>query len=228
MPDTELRADNHSQWDPLWFRKQDNSSDFGFYRAPRKVVHIDNTAIGEVTQLYRELLPDGGALLDLMSSWRSHLPSEMRFSRVAGLGMSSDEMDDNPQLTENIVHSLNDKPALPYADAEFDAAVCCVSVQYLQKPVEVFQEVARVLKSGAPFIVTFSNRCFPSKAVNIWTATDDNDHMQLVGIYFQAAGLWRDITIQDRSADCARTHACDPLYAVWAYRAEGAAAGKTE
>lgn len=218
MPDTELRADNHSQWDPRWFRKQDSSSDFGFYSTPRKVVHIDDTAIAEVTQLYRELLPTGGAVLDLMSSWRSHLPPEMRFSRVAGLGMSKAEMDDNPQLTENVVHSLNDNPALPYAAAEFDAAVCCVSVQYLQQPVEVFKEVARVLKPGAPFIITFSNRCFPTKAVNIWAATDDNDHLQLVGIYFQAASLWRDITLQDRSADCARMNACDPLYAVWAYR----------
>lgn len=218
MPDTILRPDNYDQWDPRWFGKEDSSSDAGFYAQPRKVVHIDDTAIAAVTQLYRELLPANGAILDLMSSWRSHLPKEMAFTRVAGLGMNAEEMRDNSQLTEHAVRNLNADPSLPYADDEFDAAVCCVSVQYLQKPVEVFREVSRVLKAGAPFIVTFSNRCFPTKAVNLWRATDDAEHMQLVGIYFQAAGAWRDITLRDRSPKPPRLFSnADPLFAVWAY-----------
>jgi SAM-dependent methyltransferase len=212
MPDTILRPDNYAQWDPRWFDKDDRSSDAGFYTAPRKVVHIDDSAIAAVTQLYREVLPANGALLDLMSSWRSHLPKDMTVARVAGLGMNAEEMRDNPQLTEHAVQNLNLNQTLPYADSEFDAAVCCVSVQYLQKPVDVFREVARVLKKDAPFILTFSNRCFPTKAVNIWRATDDEEHMQLVAIYFQAAGAWRDITMQDRSSKRG-----DPLFAVWAY-----------
>ncbi len=218
MPDTILRPDNYEEWDPRWFGKDDSGSDAGFYTSPRKVVHIDDSAIAAVTQLYRELLPANGAVLDLMSSWRSHLPKEMLFTRVAGLGMNAEEMRDNPQLTEYAVGNLNTDPALPYSAGEFDAAVCCVSVQYLQKPVEVFREVARVLRAGAPFIVTFSNRCFPSKAVNIWRSTSDEEHLQLVGIYFQAAGAWRDITMKNRSPKPALSlsRGGDPLFAVWA------------
>ena len=214
MPATVLRSDNYADWDPRWFDKRDTSSDTQFYQSPRKVVHIDDGAIAATTQLYRELIPAGGAILDLMSAWRSHLPTEMNYARVAGLGMNADEMRDNAQLNEFVVHSLNDEPQLPYADNEFDAAVCCVSVQYLQKPVEVFREVNRALKPGAPFILTFSNRCFPTKAVNIWANTDDEEHLNLVALYFETAGNWDGITMQVRS-EASWGH--DPLYAVWAF-----------
>jgi SAM-dependent methyltransferase len=211
----ELRADNFAEWDKRLFEKQDRTSDASFYALSRKVVHIDEAAIAAVTELYREVLPAGSSLLDLMSSWRSHLPSEATCARVAGLGMNAEEMRDNPQLTEFLVQNLNAAPALPYADGEFDGAVCCVSVQYLQQPVAVFREVGRVLKPGAPFVVTFSNRCFPSKAVNIWAATDDEAHMNLVALYFANAGNWEGTTMQMRAeAGWGR----DPLYAVWAYR----------
>lgn len=216
MSTNTIRADNYKDWNPRWFEKADLNPDFGFYTAPRKVVHIDEVAIAAVTQLYRELLPAGGAILDLMSAWRSHLPPEVAYVRVAGLGMNDAEMHDNAQLTDHVVQSLNDNPKLPYANQEFDAACCCVSVQYLQKPVEVFREVARVLKPGGVFVTTFSNRCFPTKAINLWKALDDEDHMNIVSIYFQAAGQWQDVTLQDRSAPCAQQHQCDPLYAVWA------------
>lgn len=208
------RVMSRAELDPELFRKYDPSSDFLFYQSPRKVVHIHDGAIRAVTQLYRELLPPGGAILDLMSSWRSHLPSEVKFSRVAGLGMNADEMRDNPQLTDFVVHSLNDDPTLPYQDGEFDAAVCCVSVQYLQQPFEVFAEVRRILKPGAPFALTFSNRCFPTKAVNLWHQTDDQGHVQIVSLYFKMSGSWRDITAQNRSP-----RRGDPLYAVWAFAA---------
>ena len=215
MPATVLKSDNYADWDPRWFDKRDPSSDSQFYQSPRKVVHIDDGAIAATTQLYREILPAGGAILDLMSAWRSHLPPEISYARVAGLGMNADEMRDNTQLSEFIVHSLNEKPQLPYASREFDAAVCCVSVQYLQKPVEVFREVNRVLKPAAPFILTFSNRCFPTKAVNIWTNTDDEEHLNLVALYFEAAGNWDGITMQIRS-EASWGH--DPLYVVWAFK----------
>jgi SAM-dependent methyltransferase len=178
------------------------------------VVHIDEGAIAAVTQLYRELLPSGGAILDLMSSWRSHLPPELTYRRVAGLGMNAAELADNPQLTEFALHNLNETPVLPFADGEFDAACCCVSVQYMQQPVAVLREVGRVLRPDAPFVVTFSNRCFPTKAVNLWRSTDDEQHQQLVALYFAAAGNWRDIIVRDASP---ASKAGDPLYAVWGY-----------
>lgn len=208
------------QFDASLFGKQDTTPDDLFYRSPRKVVHIDDGAIRAVTQLYRELLPAGGAVLDLMSSWRSHLPADMRFARVAGLGMNAEEMRDNGQLTDFAVQNLNMTPQLPYAAATFDAAVCCVSVQYLQRPIDVFGEVRRVLKAGAPFVLTFSNRCFPSKAVRLWLGADDREHMEIVSSYLDVSGGWRDITTADRSPTRAHLGMGDPLFAVWAHRAE--------
>ena len=170
------------------FHRADESPDALFYQVPRLVTHIDAAAVAAVTDLYRAHVPEGGAVLDLMSSWVSHLPPEAAYDRVAGLGMNAAELEANPRLTERTVQSLNDEPALPYGDAEFDAALCCVSVQYLTRPVEVFAEVARVLQPGAPFVVTFSNRCFPTKAVRAWRALDDAGHAALVSSYAEAAG----------------------------------------
>jgi SAM-dependent methyltransferase len=150
-------------------------------------------------------------LLDLMSSWRSHLPPTLGPREVTGLGMNAEEMGDNPQLTKSVVHDLNRDPRLPFGDGEFDGAACAVSVQYLTHPVLVFREVRRVLRPGAPFVVSFSNRCFFTKAVAVWVGTSDAQHRMLVRSYFEAAGGWGDVRDEDRSPDGNG----DPLYAVW-------------
>jgi SAM-dependent methyltransferase len=168
--------------------RNDERPDADFYAAPRLVTHIDAGAVDAVTALYRAHLPAGGALLDLMSSWVSHLPSEVDYARVAGLGMNAAELAANPRLTERVVQDLNVEPVLPWGDAEFDGAAICVSVQYLVRPVELFREVGRVLRPGAPLAVSFSNRCFPSKAVREWLARDLAGHAQLVAGYFDASG----------------------------------------
>jgi SAM-dependent methyltransferase len=193
----------------------DESVDTLFYEYPRKVVHIDDAAIEVVKQLYSEVLPRDGALLDLMSSWRSHLPDSLGSKLVVGLGMNAEEMADNPQLLAAIIHDLNRNPSLPFTDEAFDGAMCAVSVQYMVKPVAVFREVNRVLRPDAPFVLTFSNRCFPVKAVAVWRATSDEDHLRIVKAYFEASGGWRDITAEDRSPAGSLS---DPLYAVWAYK----------
>lgn len=204
------------------FQRADESPDGGFYAAPRLVTHIDAAAIAAVTQLYRDVVPAGGAVLDLMSSWVSHLPPEAAYARVAGLGMNADELAANPRLTDCRVQDLNADPRLPYADAEFDAAVCCVSVQYLVRPVEVFRELARVLRPGAPAVVTFSDRCFPTKAVAVWQALDDAGHARLVGSYFAAAGGWGPAGVHVHPPDALRPgrrrRAGDPLIGVVARR----------
>jgi SAM-dependent methyltransferase len=197
-----------------YFARQDESDDSIFYVPPRKVVHIDDGAISAVTALLKEVLPPGGVYLDLMSSWRSHLPDALNPTRVVGLGMNAAEMVDNPQLDKHVVHNLNRDPALPFEDAAFDGAFCTVSVQYLIHPVEVFAEVNRVLKPGAPFVVSFSNRCFPNKAVAVWLGTTDNQHLALVTQYFEESGGWRGITAT------ARTGTHDPLFAVHAFKTE--------
>ena len=196
---------------PDYFRRYDEAADEQFYDVPRLVTHIDAAAIAAVTQLYRELLPPHGALLDLMSSWVSHLPPEITYSRVVGLGMNQAELDANPRLDQRIVHDLNREPRLPVGSAEFDGALICVSVQYLTQPIAVFREIGRALKPDAPLIVTFSNRCFPTKAVGVWQALDDRGHGALVARYFEDAGGWRDVRVLDRSP---RRKGNDPLYAV--------------
>ena len=129
---------------PELFRRMDESPDALFYDVPRLVTHIDDAAIAAVTQLYREHFPAGGAILDLMSSWVSHLPEEIAYRRVVGLGMNAEELAANPRLDARVVHDLNEDPRLPFADAEFDAAGICVSVDYLVRPVEVLRECGRV------------------------------------------------------------------------------------
>ncbi len=175
--------------DPAAFKKADPSPDTAFYAQPRFVTHIDDGAIAAVTSLYAELLPAGGNILDLQSSWVSHLPDEAVYASVVGHGMNASELAANKRLSRWFVQDLNAEPSLPLADTAFDAACDCVSVQYLQQPVAVFGEVARVLRPGAPFVVAFSNRCFPTKAVAIWQALSGTDQQRLVAAYMREAGF---------------------------------------
>ena len=193
------------------FRRTDEGPDEEFYQTPRLVTHIDDRAIAAVTQLYREHFPPDGEILDLMSSWISHLPPEVGYRRVIGLGMNEVELRRNERLDSYVIQNLNSNPILPFGSGEFDGAGICVSVDYLTRPVEVLREVGRVLKVGAPLIITFSNRCFPTKAIEIWHRLDDAGHMRLVKDYLEEAGNFRDIQSHDRSP---RRLFSDPLYAV--------------
>lgn len=193
------------------FRRYDEAPDEEFYKEPRLVTHIDERAIAAVTQLYREFFPEGGAILDLMSSWVSHLPPEIVYERVVGLGMNEEELRRNPRLDEYVVQNLNRTPELPFRDEEFDGVGICVSIDYLTCPVEVLREVGQVLKVRAPVVITFSNRCFPTKAVAVWHQLDDRGHMKLVERYLQETGNFRNIRSLDRSP---RRLFSDPLYAV--------------
>ncbi len=196
------------------FQRQDDSDDGLFYGIPRKVVHIDEAAIAELGKVFERVLPKGGSLLDLMSSWRSHLPSSLVPSHVMALGMNREEMVENPQLDDSVVHDLNRTPRLPFEEGSFDGVVCTVSVQYLIQPVEVFAEVLRVLKPGGPFVVSFSNRCFPQKAIALWLSTGDEEHLVVVKRYFGESGIWDDIRTEEYGQDS--RSGSDPLYVVWA------------
>jgi SAM-dependent methyltransferase len=199
---------------PDAFRRLDETPDPAFYATPRFVTHIDDGAIAAVTRLYREHLPAGGAILDLMSSWISHLPPDIAYTRVVGLGMNADELAANPRLHAWTVHDLNAEPRLPFADGEFDGATCCVSIDYLVHPVAVLRDLARVLRPGSPLIITFSNRRFPTKVIALWETLDDAGHAQLVEHYLREAGGWEDVVTLDRSPETG-----DPLFAVVARRA---------
>jgi SAM-dependent methyltransferase len=172
----------------------DETDDAVFYATARKVVHIDQPAIDAVTRFFADTLPPGGEVLDLMASWRSHLPKQLASKRVVGLGMNADEMADNPALDERVVHDLNKDPELPFAAGRFDAAILTVSLQYLTRPIEVFCSVSRCLKPAAPFVIVISHRCFPTKSVKIWHECQTmRERMELGMAYFRFAGGFVDV-----------------------------------
>jgi SAM-dependent methyltransferase len=178
------------------FTKLDAEEDEIFYEPPRLVCHIDDGAIAALTGFYRKVLPADGVLLDLMSSWVSHLPPEISYQEVIGHGMNATELAANPRLSRWFIQNLNRETNLPLADASLDAAMICVSIQYLQRPIAVLREVARILRPGAPLVISFSNRCFWTKAVAIWRALDDEGHARLAARYLRDARFARIETHQ--------------------------------
>ena len=153
------------EFPPGFFERTDDTDDASFYAVPRFVTHVDEGAIAMVGELYEEL-GIRGEVLDLMGSWVSHF--RVAPAGLTVLGMNRDELAANPQASAWVVHDLNTDPTLPFATDAFDDAVCCVSVDYLTRPVEVFREVARVVRPGGRFLCTFSNRLFPTKAIRGW------------------------------------------------------------
>ena len=189
MTDTPAADGVFPELPPGAFAKLDGGDDADFYAQARLVIHIDATAIATLTDFYRRVLPAGGVLLDLMSSWVSHLPEAVAYAEVIGHGMNAAELAANPRLTRWFVRDFNQDPSLPLADASVDAAMICVSIQYLQRPAALLAEARRVLKPGAPVVISFSNRCFPTKAVAVWRALDGAGHARLVDIYLRRAGF---------------------------------------
>lgn len=202
------------------FARLDDRSDAFFYRQPRLVQHLDNRARERVTGIYARFLKPGMQVLDLMGSWVSHLP-EVADLYVTGLGLNSEELAKNPRLAERVLHDLNSEPRLPFKDKQFDAVICTVSVEYLVKPFEVFREVARVLKRGGVFVLTFSERWFPPKVAQVWTELHPFERQALVLDYFCQGGGFADLQTESvrglpRPEDDPYANTLsDPVYAVW-------------
>jgi SAM-dependent methyltransferase len=214
-------------WSDDPFARPDPSPDEEFYAKPRLVDHLDRTAIAEVGALYSRLIPPGSRVLDLMTSWHSHLDARLKLVAVTGLGMNQAELAANPALTDRLVHDLNRDPTLPFEDGGFSAVICTVSVEYLTRPFEVFREVARVLEPGGRVILTFSNRWFPPKVIRIWQELHEFERLGLVLEYLRESGRFGQLETwslrglprpaDDKYAD--RLAESDPLYAVWGTRA---------
>jgi SAM-dependent methyltransferase len=205
------------------FARADAQDDTRFYEKPRLVNHIDDQADAIIRGLYGRLLKPGARVLDLMSSWNSHLSDTLELAKVTGLGLNREELVKNPRLTDNVVHDLNSNPVLPFGDQELEAVICTVSVEYLIHPEEIFQEVARILKPGGLFIHTFSNRWFPPKVIKIWTELMEWERPGLVLEYFLRSGAYDQLQTfsargwprpaNDRYFP--QVPLSDPVYAVW-------------
>lgn len=197
-------------------RRLDETDDGDFYSAPRFVYHIDAGAVAALTNFYARTVAPGSDLLDICSSWVSHYPPSFPTSMrsITGTGMNALELRANPQLTAFEPLDLNADPRLPFPDQSFDCVTCVVSVDYLNRPLEVFREVRRVLRPGGRFILSQSNRLFYTKAVAVWLGRDDLGRLELIGDYFHYAGGFSrpeafDISAKGRGAK-------DPMYVVQA------------
>jgi SAM-dependent methyltransferase len=209
--------DLYAGFPPGFFDRADDRPDAAFYDRPRLVTHIDDAAIAAVGALYAELGIDGAAprpvrVLDLMSSWVSHFRTPP--AELVVLGMNAEELDANPAATQRLVHDLNADPTVPLPDADVDAVVCCVSIDYLTRPIEVLADAGRVLRPGGQLAITYSDRCFPTKAVRGWLATDDEQHGLVIAELVRRSGRFTEPAVTLRTPPGAG----DPLHAVVATR----------
>ncbi len=205
------------------FDRDDEAPDSLFYSEPRYVQHIDDTAVEMVKNTYGRFLKDDMDVLDLMSSWQSHLPDKLRLGSLVGLGLNERELKKNSRLSEPVIQDLNMNSRLPFEPDSFDAVVCTVSVEYLIDPLAVFKEVSRVLRKDGYYIVTFSNRWFPTKAIRIWKELHEFERMGMVLEYFIRSGGFGNLQTYSLRG-LPRPHDdkyypdlrySDPVYAVW-------------
>ncbi len=204
--------------------KLDDTDDQLFYAYPRFVTHVDEGFIQQLTDLYRQRLKPHTRILDMMSSWVSHLPEEMEFAHIEGHGLNSEELERNPRFNHYFVQNINENPQLPFQDQDFDAVLNCVSVQYIQYPEAIFSEIHRILKPGGVAIISFSNRMFFQKAIQAWRDAAEPTRVELVKRYFASVpGFSTAEVIVNRSTapyflQWLGASGGDPFYAAIAYR----------
>lgn len=209
------------------FARADENEDSVFYSRPRLVNHIDNAAIGIISGLYGRLIPSQAEVLDLMGSWTSHLPMNLELKSLTVLGLNMDELNANSRASERVVQDLNLEPFLPFEGGRFDAVICTISVEYLTRPFEVFDDVTRVLKPGGLFIQSFSNRWFPPKVIRIWPELHEFERIGMVLEYFMKSAKYINLeTYSVRGVPRPQTDKyygqipyADPVYAVWGQKA---------
>ena len=205
-------------------QREDETIDSVFYSQARHIDHLDQAAQKQLKSVYNDLIPPRSDILDLMSSINSHIDDRLERNKITGLGMNEEELAANPCLDEIIVHDINQEQRLPFDDASFDIVVCSLSIEYITQPSRLFDEVARVLRTDGRFIISFSNRWFPTKAVQVWNNLHDFERIGLVMEHFIASAHFSDINtyshrgIPRPANDKHNIPLSDPIYVVWANR----------
>ena len=220
----------NSIWGVDAFARLDESDDAEFYSKARFVSHLDSLALATVEKLIETLIvEENPAILDLMAGWDSHIPDHLQASEIVGLGLNQNELSNNKTLSETVIHDLNKDARLPFPDNRFDVVINTVSVDYMTQPAHVFKEAGRVLKPGGLFLVIFSNRMFPEKAVKVWREAGEEERVLLVEDLFKEAGAFEKPTLflskgKPRPKDDKYAHLgipSDPIYAVYADKKGG-------
>lgn len=222
------------QLDPMLrpgaFSRKDDTNDTFFYETDRFVSHLDALALETVNHLIGKLVVEENPIvLDLMAGWDSHIPEQLKTAEVVGLGLNENELKENKRLSRYVLHDLNQDSKLPFPDQTFDVVLNTVSVDYMTQPVEVFTEVGRILKPGGLFLVIFSNRMFPQKAVKIWQESDENERVLLVNDFFDRSSAFEKASYfssrgKPRPKDdkyAGVMNVSDPVYAVYADKKGG-------
>ena len=205
-------------------QRVDETIDSDFYSQARLIDHLDQAAQKQLKSVYNDLIPPHSEILDLMSSINSHIDDKLQSIKITGIGMNEEELAANPCLNEIIVHNINQEQQLPFDDASFDIVVCSLSIEYITQPSRLFDEVARVLRPDGRFIISFSNRWFPTKAIQVWNNLHDFERIGLVMEYFIASAHFGDINtwslrgIPRPVNDKHNIPLSDPVYVVWANR----------
>jgi hypothetical protein len=196
FPATSYRP-KYDRWpyDSSDFKRYDESDDGIFYNQPRLVTHIDDNAVNALTRYYDTTLPREGKIMDVCTSWKSFYPTEVKDAvqkgqlEVYGIGLNAEEMGLNGVFQNNErwrVMDLNRPPhdvrsAWPQQDLKFHAITCVVSIDYLNRPLEVCKNLLEATVEGGKIHLAISNRCFPNKVIRRWMMLNEQSRLELVG-----------------------------------------------
>ena len=168
--------------------KIDTSDDQIFYQQPRYVHHLSEPFRSRLTSLYSEYLLKHHVILDLMSSWVSHLPTNIRYKKVIGHGLNEAELITNKRLDRFWIQNLNKTQNMPIEDSCIDVGLIVAGWQYLQYPEKVSLELSRIIKPDSFLIISFTNRAFWTKSPNIWTYSSEENRMEYVNSVLTSSG----------------------------------------
>ncbi len=181
--------------------KNDIADDEIFYDQPRYVHHLSDSFRIRLSKLYSEYLLNHHVILDLMSSWVSHLPSNIRYKKVIGHGMNKAELGSNKRLDSFWVQNLNKVQTLPFEDSSIDVGLIVAGWQYLQYPEKVSLELSRIIKSNSLLIISFTNRAFWSKSPNIWTYSTEEKRIEYVKSVLISNGWRIEKSLNEKTQD---------------------------